>query len=248
MYALFDRFAERYDLHTPPDHYRHDHAFVLGVAGKSGSGCHMLDVGCGTGVLLEKAHQAGFVAKGIDASPGMVEVARFRAGRSNVTLRRMQEIDEEAAYDLIVALSWTINYCANVEELRDVLRRLRRALRPGGRMLLQVAHAMNVDGEPLEDLESGPSGVPGDVVFGYRFERLGPEGLKMRAEYSYACKSLGERLHEVHVLQVTDARLVAECMRKTGLRDVELFDSWRRDAFSRSASPFVYGVKETRGS
>ena len=72
MYLLFDALAHRYDLHTPPDHYRHDHAFVLEQAATLGSPCRLLDVGCGTGVLVEKARRAGVLAMGIDASPGMI--------------------------------------------------------------------------------------------------------------------------------------------------------------------------------
>ena len=36
MHRLFDDFAHRYDLHTPPGHYQHDHAFVLEQAAALG--------------------------------------------------------------------------------------------------------------------------------------------------------------------------------------------------------------------
>ena len=243
VYELFDRFAERYDLHTPPDHYRHDHAFVLATAAAFGTRCRLLDVGCGTGVLLEKALRAGLIANGIDASEGMVSVARSRVGERGVAVRRMQEIDEEGAYDLVVALSWTLNYSADQDELRDVLGCMHRALRPGGRVLLQVAHAMNVDGLQMEDREPGPSGVADDVVFTYRFVCLNPEGSQMRAEYGYSCRSTDERLRENHLLHVTDVHAVVRCAREVGFGEVEIYDSWRRDPFQRSASPFVSGAK-----
>jgi SAM-dependent methyltransferase len=248
VYALFDKYAARYDLHTPPSHYQHDHAFVLEMAATFGPPCRMLDVGCGTGVLLEKALRAGVHAEGIDASPGMVAVARARVGGNAVALRRMQEIEDVASYDLIVALSWTLNYCANLDELRDVLRRMHRALRPGGRVLLNVAHAQHVDGEGMEDLERGPTGLQDDVAFHYRFVRLDSQGLEMRAEYGYSCGSLDEHLNEEHVLHVTDARAVARSASEAGFGRVEIYDSWQRDRFTRSASPFVTGVKESSSS
>jgi SAM-dependent methyltransferase len=234
-------------LHTPPDHYRHDHAFVLETAAALGPPCRMLDIGCGTGILLEKALRTGVLAEGIDASPAMVSVARERVGDSAVGLRRMQDIENEASYDLIVALSWTLNYCANRDELRDVLERVERALRPGGRVLLQVAHALHADGEQMEDLEPGPTGTENDVVFRYRFVSLDPQGVEMRAEYTYACASLNERLREDHVLHVTDVRVVAQLVGEVGFEGVETYDSWRRDPFTQSASPIVVGKKRRPG-
>lgn len=244
MYALFDRYAARYDLHTPPGHYQHDHEFVLEIAATVRPPCRMLDVGCGTGVMLEKALRDGIHAEGVDSSPAMVAVARARVGQSAVAVRRMQEIEDVAAYDLVVALSWTLNYCANVDELRDVLRRVQRALRQDGQVLLQVAHAPHASCEAMEDREPGPTGETDDVIFTYRFERLDTDGLQMRAEYQYDCKSLDEHVSEEHILQATDARIIAECLREAGFERVEIYDSWRRDPFMRSASPFVTARKE----
>jgi SAM-dependent methyltransferase len=247
VYALYDRFAHRYDLHTPPDHYQHDHAFVLDLAAEIGSSCRLLDVGCGTGVLVEKALRGGFAAKGIDVSPGMVKTARARVGHDAIAERRMQDIDEAGAFDLIVALSWTINYCADREDLLSTLRRMHHSLRPRGEVLLQAAHAMHVDGELMEDRENGPSGDEGDVTISYRFVRLDPEGLDMRVDYGYGCASLGERLSEEHFLHVTDARVLAQSMGEVGFENIEIYDSWRRDPFERSASPFVRAVKGPSG-
>jgi len=245
MYRLFDDLAHRYDLHTPPEHYRHDHAFVLEQAAALGSPCRMLDVGCGTGVLVEKARRAGIVATGLDASQAMVRVAEGRSGQGAAAVCRMQDIDEEAAYDLVVSLSWTLNYCADRADLLDVLRRLHRALRSEGRILLQVAHAAHVNGRLMEDREAGPGGEPDDVGFFYRFVGLDGDDLPMRAEYVYVCKSLNELLYEQHLLRMTDARVVAECAQQAGFAEVEVYDSWRRDPLHGSPSPFVSAVKRS---
>jgi SAM-dependent methyltransferase len=243
LYALYDRFAHRYDLHTPPDHYQHDHALVLDLAAEISSSCRLLDVGCGTGVLVEKALRAGFAAKGIDASPGMVRTARTRVGPGAIEERRMQDIDEEGVFDLIVALSWTINYCADRDDLLSILRRMHHALRPRGEVLLQAAHAMHVDGQLMEDREKGPTGDEGDVTISYRFVRLDADGLDMRVDYGYGCTSLGERLSEEHFLHMTDARALAQSMAEVGFETIGFYDSWRRDPFKRSASPFVRAMK-----
>jgi hypothetical protein len=138
-----------------------------------------------------------------------------------------------------------VNYCAGRAELVDVLGRMRRALRPGGRVLLQVAHAANVDGEGMEDRETGPGGAPGDVVFRYRFVRLEGEDWPMRAEYGYACRSQNEVAEEAHTLRMADASEVASCAREVGFEKVEVYDSWRGNPLQGSASPFVSAARGT---
>jgi ubiquinone/menaquinone biosynthesis C-methylase UbiE len=243
MYRLFEEFAHRYDLHTSPNHYRHDHDFVLEAVRQWGSPCHVLDVGCGTGVFLEKARQTGLMARGIDASHGMVREAERRLGAGVVDVKRMQDLVEERAYHAIVSLSWTLNYCEDRDELLDVLRRFYRALKPGGGVILQVAHAAHAPTDILEDREPGPAGEPDDVLFLYRFRRMESEPSMMAADYVYACKSRGELLHEQHLLRIADARVMATCMREVGFMGVELYDSFRRDTFHSSVSPFLVGHK-----
>ena len=79
MYQLFNQFAHRYDLHTPPGHYQHDHAFVIAEALRVAPiRCRLLDVGCGTGVFLEAACAAGIDGHGLDASDRMIDRATKR--------------------------------------------------------------------------------------------------------------------------------------------------------------------------
>src|SRR5260370_664425 len=102
-YALFGKVADRYDWHTPPHHYQDDHAFVLSKF--PNKGCRILDVGCGTGVFLERAAHAGLDATGIDASAEMIAIASTRVNSDRVRVARMQELSECETYDGIVSLS-----------------------------------------------------------------------------------------------------------------------------------------------
>ncbi|RYZ15601.1 MAG: class I SAM-dependent methyltransferase [Myxococcaceae bacterium] len=247
MMRLFDEFAHRYDLHTPPVHYQHDHDFVLETLRSWSMPCHVLDVGCGTGAFLEKALRNGMQVRGVDASPGMVREAEKRLGRDVVRVQRMQELTEQSTYHAIVSLSWTINYCESYTELVDVLHRFHQALRPGGGVVLQIAHAKHAPVEVMEDREPGPGGQPEDVLFLYGFRRLPNQLDELEAQYVYACKSLGEMMHEQHRLHVADARAVASCAQKAGFKDVQLFDSFRRDAFSGALSPFLVARKSGGG-
>lgn len=234
MYDLFEKFAHRYDLHTPPDHYKHDHAFVLERASAVAPGGRLFDVGCGTGAFLEKALAAGFDAYGADSAPGMVEVAAARLGASRVRLERMQELAEQGAYDVVCALSWTIHYANDAEELCDVVRRCAAALKPGGLLILQAANAPLMSGAVRVDREPGPGGEPDDTLFIHRFRPLGDAEQGVEADYVYASQALGELLTERHHLRFCDPEMVAEAMRGAGLAGVEVVDA-------KSLSPFVVG-------
>ncbi|HEX8572866.1 MAG TPA: class I SAM-dependent methyltransferase [Allosphingosinicella sp.] len=234
MYDLFEKFAHRYDLHTPPDHYKHDHAFVLERASAVARGGRLFDVGCGTGAFLEKALAAGFDASGADSAPGMVEVAAARLGPGRVRIERMQELAEQHVYDVVCALSWTIHYAADAAELRDIVGRCATALRPGGLLLLQAANAALMTGAVRVDREPGPKGEPDDTLFIHRFRPLGDVEQGVEADYVYASQALGELLTERHHLRFCDPEVVAETMRRAGLFQVEVVDP-------KSLSPFVAG-------
>lgn len=236
-YALFHRAADRYDWHTPPQHYQHDHAFVLSQL--PASPCRVLDVGCGTGVFLEKAIAAGFDVTGLDASAEMVALASRRVGPARVRLCQMQELSESASYDGIVSLSWSFNYVRSFREAREVLSRFFKALLPGGRLILQIAHAANANGALNEDREPGPDGQADDVVFLYRFHLVPGRHGELRAQYVYGCKSRNELVFEEHRLGAADAHRVAAEASDVGFQNVTLLDSWRGEPLDRSINAFL---------
>jgi len=232
-YRLFHEFAHRYDLHTPPGHYRHDHELVIREALRAApDNCRLLDVGCGTGVFLEAAVAAGIDGQGIDASPEMVEVARRRVGNDRVRIQRMQEIEEENAYDVISIISCTIHYCETSAELDDVIRRCRNALRPSGLLIVQVVNDEQMPGAVKVDREPGPSGD--DTFFIHQFLPLHDADHGAIANYVYASPAHAELVSESHELRFANASVIADALRRAGCRDVFVIDS-------NSISPFVLG-------
>ena len=236
VYQLYDEFAHRYDLHTPPGHYRHDHALAISQARRfAPEHCRLLDLGCGTGVFVEQAIAAGIDAYGIDEAPGMVAVAHKRLGPDRVQVRRMQEIDEQNHYDVICSLSWSIHYCADESELRSVLRNCHRALRVGGALLLQVANDERMTGEVSIDYEPGPSGEKDDTLFIHQFCPIDGSNHDVRAQYVYISKTKRELLSEQHQLHCAHPSLVSAIMKECDFHEVTIMNS-------DSISPLILGV------
>lgn len=226
MYPLFHEFAHRYDLHTPPGHYKHDYAFVIEEALRAAPNhCCLLDVGCGTGVFLKEAIAAGIDGHGIDAAPKMIEVAERRLGEGRARVQRMQEISAESAYDVICALSWVIHYCESREDLLDVLRRCHSALREGGLLVLQVANDAGMTGAVRIDREAGPAAEPGDTYLIYRFRPVGDPEHRVFADYVYASLAYDELLCDRHELRFASPTLVADLTQQVGFEQVSIIDA-----------------------
>lgn len=102
------------------------------------NGLDMLDVGCGTGRMSRWFANQGARVVGIDFSAGSLEIAHNQSEGDNPQYRQCSifELVEEQAYDL--AFTWGVLTfaCRNRDELLDALTRIRRALRPGGRLFL----------------------------------------------------------------------------------------------------------------
>lgn len=237
-YNFYEDFAHRYDQHTPPQHYRHDHIFVLDQLIDAGSGGRrILDLGCGTGTFLAKAEAAGFDCHGVDSAAGMVAEAERKLGPGRIRKIAMEQLDESGQFDGIVALSWVINYAADWAAVRDVLTRLRSALVPGGKLILQCAHAPNMHGAVHEDRETGPTGEADDVVLLFQFSAVGTD--RATARYVYACKSQGEMMWEEHDLAVADAGRLAETAAEVGFGNIVLQGSWKGEPIGGSPSVWL---------
>jgi SAM-dependent methyltransferase len=235
MHRLFHEFAHRYDLHTPPGHYQHDHAFVIQEALRvSPVNCRLLDVGCGTGVFLEAAISAGIDGHGIDASSEMIAVSRQRLGEDRARVQRMQDISDNSEFDVVCALSWTIHYSESEAQLDDILNRCRRALRNGGLILLQVANDGWMTGAVKIDREPGPSGEPDDTYFIHRFLPQNDPNHRVVADYVYTSGALAELLYEQHELLFANPLIIAEAMQQTGFQEVRVVNP-------ACISPFVAG-------
>ena len=106
-------------------------------------GLRALDVGCGTGRMTRYIASRGARAHGIDFAARVVDIAKRASTGDNPTyaVQSIFDIEAREQYDLV--LSWgSITVAArNADELGDALRRLARALRPGGQIaMLEPIH------------------------------------------------------------------------------------------------------------
>lgn len=94
-------------------------------------GDHLLDIGCGGGLLLRDALAAGARATGLDHSEEMVDLARERAPGAEVMLGKAERLPFEDHSFSAVTMSVVFFF---LDDPIGVMRECRRVLRPGGRL------------------------------------------------------------------------------------------------------------------
>ncbi|WP_051179687.1 class I SAM-dependent methyltransferase [Nocardia concava] len=136
----YDGIAEGYaaENETSLMNAYYERPAMLELAGDV-SGRRILDAGCGSGALFAELRDRGAKVTGIDASAGMLELARRRLG-SDADLRVADLSNPllfpDNAFDDVIA-SLVLHY---LKDWGPTLAELRRVLEPGGRLLVSVEH------------------------------------------------------------------------------------------------------------
>src|SRR5690606_22673357 len=129
----YDQFAKRYDQGRSVGYHKLIDDQAAELVRRKGEGKRVLEVGCGTGLVLERIADFASEAVGIDLSPGMLEHARARG-------LQVQEADctklpfDDASFD--VACSFKV--LAHVPDFDAALREMVRVVRPGGHIVIDV--------------------------------------------------------------------------------------------------------------
>jgi len=120
--------------------------FVEAVLGLP-RGATILDIGCGTGLQAIELTERGYLVVGLDLSLPMItraaEEAQYRNLRINFLHTDIREIQFDGAFDAVVCLGTTFGFFDD-DSNRNVLGRLRDALKPGGRLLLDLVNRDHV--------------------------------------------------------------------------------------------------------
>ena len=99
------------------------------------AGTTVLDVGCGTGVFLRLASDAGARVAGVDASEALLELARRRVPKADLHLGDLQLLPfDNDRFDVVTGF----NSFFFAVDIVTALREAGRVARPGGRVVVQV--------------------------------------------------------------------------------------------------------------
>jgi predicted TPR repeat methyltransferase len=146
---VFDGFAETFDQVLQRLEYRAPALVgraLQRTAGEARRDLEIVDAGCGTGLLAEYLRPYARRLVGVDLSPKMLDKAAKRGVYDETIMGELTSFlrSSPESFD-IVASSDTLVYFG---DLREVLAAARNSLRPGGRLVFTLEHAIDEDQVP----------------------------------------------------------------------------------------------------
>lgn len=189
----------------------------------------VLDVGCGTGRLLGPLAALGWRVVGMDPqAENLLEARRVAAqtpGVVDVLPGGFADLDVVEAFDAIVAVGGPWWYLLTSIDRADALSRVRRALRPGGIVVLEGANfewILDHYREP-EPSQASVGGTPVRRVPRHDIDRAG--GIWTHTD-SFSAPGESEELTMVHRLAIIPVDAVHSALQDAGFDPVEFYPSW----------------------
>ncbi len=138
-----------------------------------GVGCRLLDVTCGPGLYAREFGQRGIIVTGVDFGPASLRYAResctgLPCRFVQADVREMDFAGEDFAAAIYLYGQFTVLRPA---ESLDVLRRIRAALQPGGRLLIEILDEARFDKRDSAWWYTDRGGLWGDFPYLHLGER-----------------------------------------------------------------------------
>ncbi|MFI5307044.1 MAG: class I SAM-dependent methyltransferase [Polyangiales bacterium] len=130
--AYYDDFSAGYETERGFGYHRMLDDLEMQVVAPFAQGKRVLEIGCGTGLILTRLARVATHAVGIDVSPGMLRAARERGLRVALASATRLPFPDES-FDLVCSFK----VLAHVPDVERALIEITRVTRPNGRMILE---------------------------------------------------------------------------------------------------------------
>lgn len=129
----YDAFSQGYDHGRDHGYHQLIDDQAAELVRRVATGRKVLEVGCGTGLVLERVSEFAAEAQGIDLSPGMLEHARARG--LNVQEGSATELPFDSdTFDV----AYSFKVLAHIPDIDKCLSEMVRVVRPGGHIVFDT--------------------------------------------------------------------------------------------------------------
>lgn len=208
--------------------------------------CRVLDVGCGTGRLLEILARNGHECVGVDPSVDSLKVARGRlldrGLRCELKVDRLPELTEVTdKFDVILVAGGTFEYLLTTQTQILTLKRLSKLLLPGGRIALDVSIPPFVTKNPRGNYTGSFDGnLAGELKVQSSEVRLGYDHFRqlVRSACTFNFEGNRDPLHVEYTtryITYSEWQLLLEVAQLRG----QIFGDYQEGPVTRESSNFV---------
>jgi len=137
--AYYDDFAGWYEKERHLPYHRMLDDLEVEVVERYGKDKDVLEVGCGTGLILHRAERFARTATGIDLSGGMLAKAAERGlsvAQASATALPIATASVDVAYSFKVL--------AHIPDIAGAMREMARVVRPGGWVIAEFYNARSI--------------------------------------------------------------------------------------------------------
>jgi SAM-dependent methyltransferase len=228
------KFAK--ELWLKADHTGDHDAAFLRKALRLRRRSRVLDAPCGAGRIAIRLARAGCVVTGVDQLPAFLRRARTRFTRERKKGRfieaDLRTIDFDSEFDAVINWFGSFGYFSDVENA-DLIRRFARALRKGGRLLVDQSNRERV----LRNF--GVQSHPGLTI------RSRWNGKTQRVHSTWIIRRRGRtRRSRLSIRFYTPAQL-RKLMERAGLRVVAVYGSANGERYRRGGKRLIMVGRKT---
>lgn len=137
--SYYDDFAGWYERERHLPYHRMLDDLEVELVARYGAGRDVLEVGCGTGLILGRAAQVARSAMGVDLSGGMLAKAASRG--LTVVQASATELPVATAS---VDVAYSFKVLAHIPDIQAALAEMARVVRPGGWVLAEFYNARSL--------------------------------------------------------------------------------------------------------
>lgn len=208
---------------------------------------NLLDIGCGTGVMLEKLLAEGYKASGLDLSEEMLMIANERLNaighQTLLVCQSMDELDGFNDLDVITIPIDSINYLSELEQVQATISRAYEALKSGGHLFFDVHSLFKMD----KIFMDGPFTYDdGEITYLWDTE-AGEEPHSVHHDMTFfvqAENELFERFEEYHFQRTFSIETYVNLLETVGFHSIETTaDFENKKPTEQSQRIFFHAIK-----
>lgn len=198
----------------------------------------VLEICCGTGLMLEQLVGRGYSVTGLDRSAAMLEQARGRLGADVPLIHaELPEIPVRQQFDAVVCAAAALNYMPDQDSLLKTFHAVALTVREGGSFVFDILSRRRLENAFGAQIWAGDLG---DLAFIWKFEH-DRSGAYSDLTYTQFLKSADPEktsytaARELHRLYVLDRDAVREAAQDAGFTDIAVFDNYSSEPVGDSS-------------